>query len=113
MIRFLDGPAAGQVLELRRVPLLLRVVRDCQTGEWDALDQLDDTPKPTEVIYLYLRSGTPQRIHVKAARTAGGSRSLWHGEYLHLPEQPLIDVLRDNAKWQAWAAQYSAPREVS
>jgi hypothetical protein len=113
MIRFVDGPAAGQVLELQRVPLLLRVVRDCHTGQWDALDQLDDKPKPSEVIHLYLRSGTPQRIQVKADRKAGGCRWLWHGEYMHLPDQPIIDVLRDNAAWQAWAAKYCAPREVN
>lgn len=39
MITFRDGPAAGQVLQLRRVPVLLRVVCSSR-GNWDALDQL-------------------------------------------------------------------------
>jgi hypothetical protein len=37
MIRFLDGPAMGQSLELKRTPRYLRVVRSA-AGTWDALD---------------------------------------------------------------------------
>ena len=45
MTRFLDGPAAGVLLALRRAPLYLRVVYHAKREEpWDALDQLADVP---------------------------------------------------------------------
>lgn len=113
MIRFLDGPAAGQVLELNRVPLLLRVVCDRATKAWDALDQLTDTPKPSEAIFVYLRSDPVNRIHIKADRRAGGCRWVWVADYVHLPDQPTDAELRDTAAWQAWAEHYAAAREVS
>lgn len=53
MTRFEDGPAAGVNLSLRRAPMFLRVVQNNQTGEWDALDQLDDTPEKNETIFVY------------------------------------------------------------
>lgn len=37
MVRFLDGPAAGLVLWLRRAPLYLRVTLDAR-AHFDALD---------------------------------------------------------------------------
>ena len=40
-MRFLDGPAKGAILDLRRAPLFLRVVSDVDDGTIDALDRLD------------------------------------------------------------------------
>jgi hypothetical protein len=54
MIRFLDGPAEGVVLELRNAPEMLRVVRD-PAGTWDALDAPGDEPRPDEKVFLYRR----------------------------------------------------------
>jgi hypothetical protein len=113
VIRFLDGPAAGQVLELRRVPLLLRVVRNRMKNTWDALDQLDDTPKEREEIFVYLRSGQVQKIHIKADCRGGGSRWVWIADYVHLIDQPTDAQLRETEAWRAWAAEYAAPWEVS
>lgn len=43
MSNFIDGPAKGVHLSLRRSPMFLRAV--CEpNGKWDALDQLTDTP---------------------------------------------------------------------
>jgi hypothetical protein len=51
MTTFLDGPAKGQCLSLRRSPELLRVVE--LNGKWDALDQPEDEPKPGEKVHIY------------------------------------------------------------
>lgn len=52
MTRFIDGPAEGVTLMLKRTPVYLRVVRNRQ-GKWDALDQLDDSPASDEEIFVY------------------------------------------------------------
>jgi len=57
MTRFLDGPAEGVTLMLRRAPIYLRVVH--RGTEWDALDALDDRPTPDETIYVYVLHGEP------------------------------------------------------
>lgn len=105
MIRFLDGPAEGQVLWLRRIPmpLFLRVVQS-EAGTWDALDQLDDKPEPDEAIYVYILSGPQGSMHLCVRgkdRRAGG----WHptAEYRMHEEQPPDATKRDTAAWQAWA----------
>lgn len=46
MTTFIDGPAKGQTLMLRRNPVYLIVTEE--NGKFDALDQLEDAPKPTE-----------------------------------------------------------------
>jgi hypothetical protein len=56
MIHFLDGPATGQLLMLRRAPRYLRVTKSPR-GVWDALDRLDDTPTAEEQVYVYVRVG--------------------------------------------------------
>lgn len=48
MTRFTDGPAQGLVLMLRRAARFLRVVHDGK--KFDALDQLNDRPRPEERI---------------------------------------------------------------
>jgi hypothetical protein len=70
VIRFLDGPAAREVLMLRRAPLFLRAVFNPRkkAEPWDALDQLDDEPKPHEQVHVYVRSATRQLDHVKCGR---------------------------------------------
>lgn len=99
MVKFLDGPAEGQVLALRRAPLLLRVVRD-QAGEFDALDQLEDEPREGEAITVYRRIGEAARVHLKMRKGSG-----WYqlAEYRVLPVQPLDQVARRREGWQAWA----------
>jgi hypothetical protein len=114
MVTFLDGPAEGESLALRRIPVLLRVVRS-RTGNWDALDQLDDEPKPTETITIYRRRDDLEvsKYHVRS-RCRCESGFYWTASYSVLPEQPTDDQVRATSSWRAWAtdalvAIYSPP----
>lgn len=109
MIRFLDGPASGVVLQLRRAPLYLRVVADSSGtgGEWDALDQLDDAALPGETLVAYRRVG---EAGVAIVCTRGGKRGsccrrLVTAEYTACPDQPDDATMRDNDLWRAWATE--------
>ncbi|MDB5294956.1 MAG: hypothetical protein JWO31_939 [Phycisphaerales bacterium] len=103
MITFANGPAVGVSLWLRRAPLFLRVVR-AAAGEWDALDQLADTPRRGEAIHVYVRVGRPTLLHVDGQDGAGRRRG-WtsqHGEYRAWPDQPGDAHTRQTAAWRAW-----------
>jgi hypothetical protein len=102
MTTFLDGPAKDAVLMLKRSPLLLRVVRDPR-GEWDALDQLDDTPRAEESIAVYARRGEAGSVHI-CSRGRRGAGSGWFSAatYLHVAAPPPEAVLRDTARWREW-----------
>lgn len=108
MIKFLDGPAAGKTIWLRRAPIYLRVVIDGETV--DALDQLDDTPKASETIHAYRVIGKPSWIHlcVRGKDRSGGG--YWGaGEYEVCDPQPDEATMRDNERWREWATeQYQA-----
>lgn len=109
MISFLDGPAAGESLALHRAPKLLRVVRT-RKGEWDALDQLDDEPKPSEQIFVYRRrDDLPiSRLHLLCGRGRNsGSGWYWTASYSVLEVQPGEHDTRTTAAWQAWATQHA------
>lgn len=95
MSKFLDGPAAGSALMLRRAPVFLRAVIDESTGKVDALDQMDDTPGPSERVHVYRRVGEP--IH--ACVRPGGCYEL--GDYRHVPDvdERLVRVTED---WRRW-----------
>lgn len=101
MTRCLDGPAAGQTLQLRRAPTYLRVVVDA-AGTWDALDQLDDYPQMDETVYAYRMEGEPTWMHVRA-RTGGGFYR--GGQYRVVEPQPDQAVLRSETRWQAWVSE--------
>ena len=104
-VRFLDGPAAGAALSLRRAPIFLRVVIDRRTKAVDALDQLSDTPEPTEAIYVYRRSAYVGSAIVCSRGRGGGCRSEQVAEYSLHPEQPEDAVMRDEKRWGEWAEQ--------
>lgn len=104
MIRFLDGPAAGVALFLKRAPVYLRAVMahdDGQSVEWDALDQLDDTPKDSEGVVAYKRVGSVGWVHIDRSNPRRGE---WYriGEYKLCAEQPAEEDMRDTARWRAW-----------
>lgn len=105
MTRFMDGPAEGRVLMLKRAPLFLRAVRKRTLiegqGEWDALDQLTDTPEPDEEIIAYRRHRRPGWVHINTGRKPGGG-FYTVAEYRVVPAQPDDATLRDRARWQAW-----------
>ncbi len=101
MARFIDGPAAGVVLQIRRTPVMLRVARG-PNGEWDALDQLDDEARPDESIYVYRMKGEPSRVHVcRSPRRLSGWLNL--SDYEYFEPQPDDAQIRTTAAWQAWA----------
>lgn len=103
-VQFIDGPAAGRFLRLRRAPLLLRVTQS-REGEFDALDQPDDFANEDETLHVYVLTGAPQFVHIKACRK---SQSGWYAtatyQLLKL-EQPPQHVLRTNSLWRGWCEQ--------
>lgn len=115
MIQFLDGPAAGVSLMLRRAPFMLRVVRKWGTNAWDALDQLDDVAKIDETIYAYRAAGNFGWVHIRASGGNGGR--FMTGKYRVLAEQPEDSILRDNRAWAEWCdanrARLTEGREVA
>lgn len=101
--RFYPGPKVKAVyLTLQRAPIFLRLVVDA-TGTVDALDQPDDSPKPDEKIYTFVRVGDFGTVHVD--RTVEGRRvGEWYksAEYTCHSEQPPDEVMRDTGRWQEW-----------
>lgn len=101
MIRFIDGPASGQILNLMRCPLLLRVTRDA-AGNFDALDQLDDEPRLDESIFVYRLAEGPTRVHFLLGNPR---RCEWRLKAAYKLEsvQPPDGVMRDCDAWRRWA----------
>lgn len=110
MVSFLDGPASGETLMLRRVPMLLRVVQS-RDGEWDALDQLDDVPKATETIHVYRRRddlGVGWMHLCARGRSRAASGRYYNCSYSVVPNQPSDEQVRTTEAWQAWATAWLA-----
>jgi hypothetical protein len=110
MIQFLDGPAKGQFLNLERLPHFLRVVRSVD-GAWDALDQLDDDPKPDESIYAYVMVGEPGVMHVDFRDKRGKRQGRWSktATYRLFEPQPSDGVMRETEFWRAWCRKAGQP----
>lgn len=104
MIDFKDGPAAGTSLTLARAPIYLRVVIDETTGQVDALDQMDDTPGPSERIHVYRRTIDGGMVHVcgRGSRHGRGCSAYVMASYEHMPDVDGESV-RVNERWRAWA----------
>jgi len=103
MIRFSDGPAAEQLLMLKRAPLFLRVTLHTLKQEWNALDQLADKPEPGEAIFVYRRVGEPSYAMIdwtEGRRRVGGKFAA--ATYAYVAQQPDDATLRNTEKWQAW-----------
>lgn len=91
------------MLELARRPKYLRFV--LQGTDWttlDALDQLEDEPRPGEhVIAAVWTKATVLHIHgTRNGRRFGEWRQVV--TYEPAPDQPPPDVLRDGARWRSW-----------
>jgi hypothetical protein len=112
MVRFEDGPAAGQTLALHRAPTYLRAVRGAKG--WDALDQLDDTPAADELIVVYRLAEKPSQYHLLCGRGKRGNASgwYWNAVYRVVSPQPDDAVLRSNEEWQRWAQAQPLPSWV-
>ena len=100
MAKFLDGPAGGVTLNLKRLPRWVRVVID-QSGAVDALDQLEDEVRPGEFAFVYRMKGEVQRV-IACSRERGCQR-MELADYEFYAEQPPQETLRSNDAWQAWA----------
>lgn len=118
MTKFVDGPAAGQSLMLRRAAMLLRVTRKRfaleahpqphqKSPQFDALDQPDDTPNPDEEIFVYVnthtRSGTCHMRFGGNQKNRSGFYAM--AEYRLYEVQPADEIMRDNTKWRAWCEE--------
>jgi hypothetical protein len=100
MSRFLDGPAAGVSLLIKRAPALLRAVQK-PDGSWDALDQFTDRPERNERIVVYRRVTEPATVHINRGRHGCGWQQM--ADYRVLAEQPADADVRQTSAWQAWA----------
>ena len=126
MTNFLDGPAKGQVLKLRRCPYFLRVVvKTAADGkqEWDALDQPGDSPDRDERLYAYRCKELRGWIHLNTGRRPGGG-FFAIADYELIDPQPSDDVMRllwaqwcempeRRAEYEKAAAQYTPPFETT
>ncbi len=106
MTSFVDGPAAGVALALRRDPMFLRVVRGLQPGkakpQWDALDQLGDAPGIHESIYCYERVECEGTCHI---RGAGFSGFFAMAKYKLTDPQPSESTMRSCRRWPEWCEE--------
>lgn len=101
---FKDGPAAGSVLMLARAPMMLRVVVD-EAGKVDALDQLGDTPKEGESLFVYIMRGAPGATGFWDGRGKDGRRtggSFASAAYRLCSIQPSGDEARTREGWESW-----------
>jgi hypothetical protein len=106
MTRFLDGPAKGTTLFLRRAPVYLRAVQSADgsthAGAWDALDQLDDEPRSDERIVVYRLDGEPTWCHINRR---GGGGIYRGGSYRVVVPQPADEAVRSNIHWRQWVGE--------
>ena len=110
MTHFLDGPAKGAHLMLRRAPLFLRVTQSA--AGFDALDQLDDSPAAGERLHAYRRVERPTSMHLdyfdaKTRRKVGAWFTVARYR-LVAGDQPAHDVMADRSRWRAWCRRAAA-----
>jgi hypothetical protein len=96
--RFEDGPAKGTILQLHRAPFFLRVTES--GGKFDALDQLEDTPRPDEKLHAYKAHGERGMCHIRASGGRSGFYAI--ATYKLVEPQPTDAQMRDNAAWSEW-----------
>jgi len=105
MTSFLNGPAQGKTLQLKRSPHFLRVVE--ANGKWDALDKLSDKPEKHETLYAYEITGTAGQVHIYGTKISG-----WYSlaNYKFIASQPTDAQMRDAATWRQWCMD-NAPKK--
>lgn len=100
-------------LTLRRTPTYLRfVVTGTDWATLDALDQLDDAPRPGETV-IAARKADESSIHFDGYRN--GKRAGWWertASYEPVADQPPADVLRDTERWRAWCLEQVAAEKA-
>ena len=107
MLNLLDGPAQGNYM-VKRAPLHLRAVVTDVAGATvaDVLDQLTDTPAPTERVHVYKLQGAAGFVHLNMGGSKKGSGLYATGVYKHLPDVD-GEALRDTAAWREWCIQHT------
>lgn len=107
MVTFTDGPAVRATLALGRAPIYLRVVVDETDGKVDALDQLDDTPGPSERVHVYRRRRYGGVIFACARGHRKGDDHACSGQYVIAEYEHLEGIdgeqLRETDAWREWA----------
>lgn len=111
MSRFMDGPAEGVEIVAQRAPMYLRVVQDQTTLRWDVLDQPDDTPSPSELVFVYKRvEGTGGVVFACTRSSRGGGR--YEGaDYRHVEVEG--EQFRDTSAWRDWALSQPEARPTA
>lgn len=99
MTTFIDGPAAGKTLLLKRSPRFLRVVES--NGIFDALDQPTDTPSPNETLYAYRLNADHGTVHINRGRHGSGFYAM--ADYKLVALQPTDSVMRHGDTWETYA----------
>lgn len=97
MTRFVDGPAKGQVLMLRRAVMFLRVTEE--SGKFDGLDQIEDWPTAGEKLYAYEIVGKPGYVFVDGPKCRG---RFVIAEYRLVSPQPTDAQMRSVGGWHDW-----------
>lgn len=109
MFSFVNGPAHGVTLNLRRAPKLLRVVDNGQ--DFDALDQLDDEPRDDEIVHVYHRIGEKPFQGIMCMRGHGCQVFVGPVRYRYFERQPDAGITRDTGAWRNWCVELE--REAS
>jgi len=91
MTRFLDGPAQGETLMLRRAPILLRVTRD-PMGNFDGLDQLDDRPDKVNPAGVLKWKPSPEKQQPATRETKPPVRETKRPKNDKQPEKISVDL---------------------
>lgn len=104
MTSFLDGPAKGKSLMLKRSPLFLRVV--VKGGEWDALDQVADEPAQEETVHVYERTLNQGSVHLLLRGNAKAASGFYARAHYRLHDHPPAErTLRSSKLWQTWCRE--------
>lgn len=103
MTKFLDGPAKGQVLMLKRAPMFLRVTR--AGDKWDALDLLGESPQPEETLFAYELAVSRGVAHINMGGCGSGYYTM--ADYRQVLPQPDQLVMRNLPAWEDWC-RYAA-----
>lgn len=102
MTRFVDGPAKGKTLMLKRAPVFLRVVQNSKTGAIDALDQEHDVAGPDENLFAYQLTAMPARAFIDGPKISGCYPI---ASYQLVERPPTTNEMRSNAGWILWVEQ--------